>query len=1377
MIKRVHILLLYFCIAIICYGQEGKIFTADKELSSSMINSVYQDKKGVVWIATEDGLNRYDAAKFTVYKNDPQNENTLKNNYARIMFEDSKDNFYVGTLTGLQLYDRACESFTTIPMKFTTGDYYGNANISSIIERKNGDIVIGTSGHGIFIINPAQAKKEALQQLDLVPSYLVDYVYEDHDETLWIVTPDKGIFHINKNKKISNYNSSDGIIWPSSICEDNKGDLYIGCLKNGLFRYDRKQKRLIHISYNKTPLPIKTLYPIENKIYIGTDGNGLKIYNTEKQTIEEGNINTASFDFKKSKVHSILKDKQGNIWLGLFQKGVMIVPTIINNFNYIGYKSSTQNIIGSSCVMSVCQSHDGTLWVGTDNDGIYGISPNASSCRHFTPSSDSHSVSPTLMSIYEDSQHDLWLGSYRDGLAKMNPHNGHCDYVKLKLPNGEKVQSVYSIVEDSHQQLWIGTMGTGLYRISLKTGEIYTCPSPQNGLEYRSDGNMLHNRWINCLLHTRNDKLYIGTYDGLGCLDIPTMNFATTYKVNRLLTGEVIYALYEDAEGLIWIGTAQGLRCLTPATGEIKEYGMKDGLPSNSISAIKGDSEDHLWISTNFGISHFDKKANNFVNFYASDGLQGNEFTKGTAFATENKLIFGGTGGVTIFDPLKIINHNKKPEIRIADFYIHDRQVRLGMKSGRYDIVKASVPDATTFHLSHKDNSFSIEFSAMEFYSPERISYAYSFNNSHWVNLQQGSNRVSFSDLAPGKYKFQVKSKDYNSYSDIKAITIIISPPWYSSWWAQIIYVIIVCAVIGTIAYQVRQRYIARQKMLEHIHNEQLHEAKLQFFINISHEIRTPMSLIISPLQKLITNDTDETRQQTYKMIYRNAERILHLVNQLMDIRKIDKGQMQLKFHETDIVSFIRDQYQTFEYQANAKHIEFIFQPDFEMLNAWIDPKNFDKIILNVLSNAFKFTPENGKISIYLHTGEDPESAQPALRHYFEIIIEDTGIGIKQEDIERIFDRFYQIRNSQTKSTIGSGIGLHLTRSLVELHHGIIMAENNVKGPGCHFIIRLPIGRKHLKAEEIDDTPSEDIIISESTSNTLPAGFEYEEENDKNKPRTKTKYQVLIVEDDKEIRQYIAQELSTEFHVKECPNGKEAMNLIFAKTPPDLVISDIMMPEMDGLTLCRKIKQNININHIPVILLTAKTREEDNLEGLEMGADAYIMKPFSIEILKRTVTNLIRSREILKNNFTGNQEQEERLQKIDADSPDERLLDRVMKMINDNIGNPDLNVEMIAQEVGISRVHLHRKLKELTNQAPRELIKNLRLKQAAALLADKHRNITEVAIMTGFTSTTYFSTSFKELFGISPSAYMERYQKEENIEEKANSDKEEKAEK
>mgnify|MGYP001518638745 FL=1 len=390
-----------------------------------------------------------------------------------------------------------------------------------------------------------------------------------------------------------------------------------------------------------------------------------------------------------------------------------------------------------------------------------------------------------------------------------------------------------------------------------------------------------------------------------------------------------------------------------------------------------------------------------------------------------------------------------------------------------------------------------------------------------------------------------------------------------------------------------------------------------------------------------------------------------------------------------------------------------------------------------------------------MRIGEDINASQ-SLKHYFEIIVEDSGIGINPEEMGRIFERFYQIRNSHNNSNVGNGIGLHLSRSLVELHHGTIKAENNENRPGSRFIIRLPLGKEHLNVEEIDDNPAgNNTPVHITTALPIPSSPVDEEDE---KIRSKTKCHVLVVEDDEEIRKYICRELASDFHMHECANGKEALTLILKKEP-DLIISDIMMPEMDGLTLCKKIKQNITINHIPIILLTAKSREEDNLEGLNMGADAYIVKPFSIEILRKTAINLIKSREILRNSFSGSQMQEQKLKKLKVQSPDDRLLDKVMKVINDNLGNPDLNVEMIATEVGISRVHLHRKLKELTNQSTRDLIRNVRLKQAASLLANQYHNITEVATLTGFTNVAYFSTAFKELYGVPPSTYMEEQQK------------------
>ena len=1349
--------LICLCAFVLCHGQTGRLFTVDNELSSSMINSVFQDKNGIIWITTEDGLNKYDGAKFTIYKHDKENNHSLLNNYVRFLFEDSKGHCYVGTLSGLQSYDSATDQFTDIPLIQSNGEI-APANVACMMERKNGEILIGTAGLGLLRIVETDGNLKAIQLDKLTPSSIINLLHEDKRGNLWISTGDRGLFCFGTDKTKQNFLAELNTMRISltSICEDSEGNIYVGTLGKGLFRYDAKKSQFEPVPYPANPnLPIKFLYqPNSKEIYIGTDGNGMKVYDIQKQEIVESKLNVTTFDLNKSKIHSIIKDRTGNLWLGFFQKGVMLVPAVTNAFKYIGYKSAHKNSIGSSCIMAVCKDHTGTLWVGTDNDGLYKVNKNGEQVAHFAHTKDVNSVPSTIMSIFEDSKHNIWLGSYMQGMAKLDPKTGKCQYVK-QLAGDNPYSSnlrVYSFAEDSQENLWVGTMGAGLYRMNLNTGETsqYTDGNSTNN----KTTNILPSLWITCLLYTKENKLYIGTYNGLGCLNLKSMNVASAFHNNRLFPNSVIYAIHEDKNGNIWMGTSEGLKFMNIRTQETHDYTIKDGLPGNVICAIVGDKNNNIWISTSYGLARYNPEHKNFISYYANDGLQGNEFSKGAAYIdTNGEIIFGGVNGVTYFNPSEITNTTPKPYIYITGFYIHDKSVKKGMKSGDKEVVEGSVMDTEKFHLSHNDNSFSIEFSTMEFGNPERITYMYAINDERWITLRPGINRVSFSDLAPGVYHFSVKAKDYMTFSDTKQITIIISPAWYASIWAKCFYVLIAIAIVYFIIMQIRHRYRIRQEILEHVHAEQINEAKLQFFINISHEIRTPMTLIIGPLQKLMTADKDRERQKTYHTIYRNAERLLLLVNQLMDIRKIDKGQMFLKFQEIDIVSFIHELYSNFEYQANAKKITLNFQSETETLLAYVDPKNFDKVIFNVLSNALKFTQENGEINIYLRTCNNIDAPKP-LQNCFEIVIEDNGIGIKENEIERIFDRFYQIRNNINNSGIGTGIGLHLTRSLVELHHGTIEVKNNQDKRGCHFIIRLPLGKEYLAAEEIEEqTGNTPQLVPSATPAVSPVGIANDQED---KIRAKSKYRVLVVEDNEEIRKYICSELSSDFHTYESINGKEALDKILKKAP-DLIISDIMMPEMDGLTLCRKIRQNVTINHIPIILLTAKTSEEDNLEGLETGADAYIVKPFSIDILRKTVASIIKRRELLRNSFSGMQEQTDKVQKIEAKSPDEKLMERIMNIINAQLSNPNLSVEMIASEVGISRVHLHRKLKELTNQSTRDFIRNIRLKQAAALLADKHHNITEVATLAGFSNMTYFSTAFKELYGMSPTAYMERH--------------------
>lgn len=1350
-------------------AQTGKFYSTDKELSNSLINAVYQDRKGFIWIATENGLNKFDGTRFSIYRHNATDSTSLKNNYVRTLFEDSRGNFWIGCINGLQRYDRATDNFHELFISRKDGRK--NPHITSIIERRNGDLWIATSGQGAISLkknsNPASFHIET-ELTDRIGSNYLNVIFEDSRQNLWIATEEKGLYRYSpESKELKSYKAPYHIAGDdvSAICEDAHGQIFVGTLTKGLFRLSSRQEGNFEpvLYQNRMNLNIRTLIiDTRGKLIIGTDGEGVKEYQPQQDIIVDSEINAGPFDFSKSKVHSLIEDKDHNLWLGIFQKGLILVPGISNKFDYYGYKSIHNNTIGSSCVMAIHTDEQATIWIGTDNDGLYAINDQGKQLRHYThQAGNPQSVPGTILCLYEDSNQELWLGSYFDGLARMNKQTGTCQDATSLLQGNLNAgkPKVSCIIEDKNKNLWVGTYGSGLYKINLPTQHVTYYESTRNENDDWSI-NRLPNDWISYLLEDREGMIWIGTYKGLAVLNPQTDNFINYKKQNNLLPGYVVYSLLESSNGEIWAGTSEGLVCLNKDRLTPVLFTTADGLPSDIICGLAEDEKKNIWISTHQGISKLNPPEKKFINYYAGDGLQGNEFTRTAVFKDKRgKIFFGGTNGVTAFYPQDITEIKKEMNVLITGFHVANRPVKKGDKSGNNVITDTAVMDTEQFTLAYNENTFSIDLSVLEFSNPDRISYQYKIKElgDEWISTQPGTNRVTYSSLKPGKYTFSVQARDHNNFSNIRTVTIAITPPWYQTWWAKVIWGCLGALLIYALTMYILSRIRHRQEVMRQKHMEQINEAKLQFFINISHEIRTPMTLIISPLEKLLAEHSE--KQPVYLMIYRNAQRILRLINQLMDIRKLDKGQMHLKFRETDIVGFINDLMQTFNYQAQKKNITFTFGKELEgadSLKVWIDLNNFDKVLMNVLSNAFKYTHEGGNIEVSLKTGHN-DAYRGALKDYFEIDITDNGIGIDKNKIEQIFERFYQIDNDMTQSNFGTGIGLHLSRSLVELHHGIIKAENREDGQGTRFIIRLPLGSNHLKAEELEN-PEE--TGSEPTISQLPKDsiYETEEENKTNeyrKPKAKTRYRVLIVEDDEEIRRYIRSELDSDFRIYECTNGREGLETIL-KEKPDLVISDVMMPEMDGITLCRKIKQNININHIPIILLTAKSKAEDQIEGLEIGADAYIVKPFNTELLRTTISNLIANRERLRGKLVGEQQVEEKITKIEMKSNDEILMSKVMKTINDHLADPTLNVEMLAANVGMSRVHMHRKLKELTNQSARDFIRSIRLKQAANLLREKNLSVSEVAYATGFSNLSHFSNTFRDFYGISPSEYKEQ---------------------
>ena len=1358
--NKAPLIVLLLCLVVLpLAAQTGKFYSTNNELSSSLINQIFQDKRGFIWIATEYGLNRFDGLRFSNYKHVSGDSTSIKNNYVRTLFEDSRQNLLVGCIDGLMKYDSETDTFREIPMIRAGKRVF--PHITQMQKLHNGEIWVVTTGQGIFRLDEEKQQAESIDAIMRQVNYnFQSNLYEDSHYNIWIGTEGHGLIcYLPDTQEVRVFRYpviNDNYV--SAIGEDKYGNLFIGTQKHGLSRYECEQNRFVPVPYmGGKELSISFLTLVDDRLLIGTDGQGLKTYNRMTGKIEDYSINSAPLDFSEGKIHTIMEDRDKNLWVGLFQKGIVLMPKQENPFEYYGNKSIHYNPIGQGCVMSIYQDSNRHLWVGADNEGIFELDAEGKRLRHYQPGNDPRSMANTIMCMYEDTNGDFWLGTYTRGLAKLNRRTGECEY-PLPVDN----EKIFSITEDRHTNLYIATLGSRLYQYNLVTKELkhYESSKDETGDLTRNE---LANDWVNYIFCDSEGMIWLGHYKGISCFNPVNESFINYRKVNTLVEDRVGYVVQEDHAGNIWAGTTDGLYCFNKKTDELTCFTVADGLPNNVICGICEDEEHNMWISTYMGICKYDAKTGRYINYYAGDGLQGNEFTHGAFYKDEaGKVYFGGINGITYFQPSSIESVLKDAKVWITDFSIFNQPVRKNTRSGRHTVIYTSVPDANMFQLAHYDNTFSIVFSTLQYNNPEQISYQYKIEelSNQWLSTEPGVNRVTYNNLLPGKYTFHVRALSHGNLSEIRTVKILITPPWYEMWWAYCIYAFLFGLLVLGIVNYILSRMRHRREIMKREHAEQLNEAKLQFFINISHEIRTPMTLIINPLEKLLAEKKGGEVQKTYLMIYRNAQRILRLINQLMDIRKLDKGQMFMKFRETDMVGFIDDVMLTFDYMARKKKIHFSFEHVMPQLKVWVDMNNFDKILMNIFSNAFKYTPEQGEITVTLSTGRDSTRRDP-LKEYFEITVTDNGIGLDREKIERIFERFYQIDNDVTKSNFGTGIGLHLSRSLVELHHGIILAENREDAPGSRFIIRIPLGSAHLRTDELEDveaviTPHTVWVKPEKTD--LEGAFEEEEDEESKKAgKSKNRMRILIVEDEEEILSYLKEELEGDYRIMTRKNGREAYDTILADTP-DLVISDIMMPEMDGLSLCRKIKQNTNVNHVPVILLTAKSKPEDTMEGMATGADAYMVKPFNTELLKSTIANLIANRKLLKSKFSGAQQQEDKVQKLSMKSADEILMSKIMKVINENLSNPDLNVEMLAANVGLSRVHVHRKLKELTNLSARDFIKNIRLQQAAALLKEKKLTVSEVAYATGYTNLSHFSSSFKEVHGMSPKEYMLAHQ-------------------
>ncbi|MDF1548914.1 MAG: response regulator, partial [Bacteroidales bacterium] len=920
---------------------------------------------------------------------------------------------------------------------------------------------------------------------------------------------------------------------------------------------------------------------------------------------------------------------------------------------------------------------------------------------------------------------------------------------------------VVDFSEDINGDLWIATNGDGLLHFNHRNNQLTTYSTKEN----INNTSICHD-WLTTLYLDSKGDLWIGSFWGLSRFDIEKKifkNYSYDPSNIRSISDNIIYSIAEDRLGNIWVGTSEGLNLLGANTESFIHYSVEQGLPNQVINSILVDDKNNIWLATNNGLSKFNHQTKEFINFFYQDGLVSNEFIHNSKFkSSKGELFFGSVFGFNAFYPDSIKVKDFFPHVIITDFKIFNESVPIKKLSDGRVLLKKAISETEEISLDYYDNSFSFDFIAIDYVLPEKINYACKMEGfeESWNFLDYKRRFITYTNLNPGDYTFLVKASSRKNEwgNNITRINIHIRPPIWQTGWAYSVYIVVFMGIIILLWKinddRITEKNQVRIERIKQAQDEKLNQAKLEFFTNISHEFRTPLTLIIGPIENLLANEKlNKNIRKTLSMMSRNAHRLLRLVNQLLDLRKIEKNKLKLEACKSDILFFAEEIFQSFQELARRKNIQFEFEKNDLNIDVYFDSDKLDKILFNLLSNAFKFTPDNRLIRLIIQKNNTVSDIFPD--GFVQIIVEDNGVGMSQDTMNKIFDRFYQYSESAGSVQKGTGIGLSLTKSLVELHHGQIKVESS-RANGSKFSVLLPLGRKHFNDNE---------IIEETINNAKEIQHQpmvlKEFENDSLEPSETSSIDesaplILIVEDNADVRTYIKEGLRGLYRIVEAENGKEAVKLTY-DLMPDLIISDVMMPEMDGITLCKKLKTELVSCHIPVILLTARSSIEHRIEGLETGADSYIPKPFNPKHLLVRVKKLLELRQTLKEKYKSSAEFEPI--EMAVTSADEKFMKKAIETIKNQISDPELSVESLGKEIGMSRGHLHRKLKALLGQTPSEFIKTIRLKQAAHLLANEDIPVSEITDLVGFSSPSYFAICFNKMYGLTPTQYKEKYQK------------------
>ena len=1298
--RRYIQLLPLLLLTLLAMADRGTLYSSGK-LTSNQVNCLGQDAYGYIWVGTDYGLNRFDGYHFTHYLHNGNDTTTLLDNIVTRFLVDDKGNLWIGLSKGLVRYDYHHDRFVNYP--FPDGR---TPRVYSLINNQEGDILIGTAGYGLYSIRNGEDHVRAETDFSKRPvEQYYSTMYEDKKGRLWRSShEDLFTYYEVKDGQpaaIRDFESPCGA--PIAFVEESDSSMLVICM-DGILRYDDRTGRIADAGIDRGGLGTDIIFRTavadrQGNLYVGTANHGLLALPAGTMRLAPVDHSATDFHLSTACVTDVMEDKDGHLWVGCSNRGVFLVNQQQPRFK--NWNLSAQQVTTGAAVTAIAPSEDGGLFCVVQNSGVFRFDAQGSIVGHPASPSGTHF-------IYRDTRGNYWLGT-DNTLYAYQPHIG--TFAERLQLEGEQLLTMV----DDGQCLYISDYSRGLIVYDPATGARRNFDMNQ-----REGKGFLCNNWIRDMMIDSRGSLWMCTASGVSCMNTRTGDFLT-YGWNSLLTEVQCNAVCEDADGNIVLASENGVYLFRVGEKKLERFAQSEVLDDKQVSSIICDKKGDLWFATTMGIWQCRRnEGGQFVGHVNGDGLSAREYTLGAkAELAQGLVAFGSGTGITAFQPDEVRGVRKQiGEVHLTRFVVdgqsHDMFEQRGQEDGSAPLVAKQ-----HFRLPYSENTFSLEFSLLNFQDDDHIRLAYHVNGGEEQLTDEGVNVIPFNKLEPGEYEIEVRAVDNGVRSQHPTtVWVRVDYPWYASTWALLAYILIgIGLMVGVLMYYRRKS------------QRDLDEAKMRFLIDATHDIRSPLTLILGPLNKLKSKVADEESKTDIETIDRNAQRLLLLVNQILDERKIDKNQMQLKCEPTDLVPYITGICSLYQYHARSREIKFSFGHD-ERVVADIDRSQFDKVVNNLLSNAFKYTPDGGEIVIDLRQE----------KQQVHMTVSDTGIGFNEEDATKLFERFYQGKNTSGFHVEGTGIGLNLTRSLVLLHGGTIKACSRSDGrSGAVMTVSLPVS----------DLPAADLESVAPVRHTAAQPTTWNMDKGRQKV---AKVTILVADDDQELAQYIRRELTEWYRVDTCPNGRMALDALL-KGNYDLVVSDVIMPEMDGISLLKQIKSNSRISHIPVVLLTSKAEVSDRLEGIKHGADAFLAKPFSIEELHLRIENLIANVRRLKGKFTGAQQQEEQLEKVEMESPNDALMRRIMKCLNENLSDADFNVEDLTREVGISRAQLHRKMKEMTGISTGEFIRNLRLEQAARIIREQDVNITQVAYAVGFNNANHFSTIFKRHFGMTPSEY------------------------